>query len=79
MAFQTPAWFQDRTDHVWYQTDPGVPGLVPARWKCCLCGAIAHSTPPRYPTPKDWVCREYQLPLSQEEKQMCPRPEIQRL
>lgn len=54
----------DRTDHVWFMTVLGM-------WKCCLCGAMTKS-PPDYPTRKEWRPLRHDLPLTDEERGMCP-------
>lgn len=58
----------ERSDHIWYLRDDG-------RWKCCTCGAIA-SRPPYFPTPDNWIPECYELPLTPEERVMCPNKNL---
>lgn len=37
-----------RNDHVWLKQRAD-------RYKCCLCGGVATSEPPPYPTPESWM------------------------
>lgn len=53
----------DRTDHVWFAT-----GWC---WKCVLCGGVVIDRPPPYPTPPDWLPRDFR-PLTDQERAMCP-------
>lgn len=57
-----------RTDHVWFRAN--------GRWKCCLCGGLvpAGEKPPAYPTPADWTPAGFDLPLTAEERALCPDP-----
>ena len=59
-----------RAEHVWFRIPDG-----PRRgyYKCCLCGAIAVEPPP-FPTPDDWMPLDYELPLTPDERRMCPNP-----
>lgn len=43
----------DCKDHIW--TEIGCDG-----WKCVLCGAVTKS-PPKSPTPSDWMPERYEL------------------
>lgn len=56
----------DRTEHVWFATG--------GRFKCCLCGAVT-AQPPPYPTPANWTPPAFELPLTDEERLLCPRNE----
>jgi len=51
----------DLSDHVWYFT-AGV-------YKCCSCGAITKTKPPRFPTDPAWMPEHYD-PLDDGDRQL---------
>ena len=73
--FQVPTTKNvDRGDHVWFlKYIEGGNGRT--QFKCCLCGALTENPPP-YPTPENWVPNEHELPLTDQERKLCPNPEI---
>lgn len=72
MGFQTPHKKEpNRYDHVWFKLEKGP---LAGKWKCCLCGALT-SKPPEYPTDPEWR-PERVVPLTAEERQLCPPSKV---
>jgi hypothetical protein len=67
--FQTPddKGVPHRSDHIWIKKSVDGQTL----YKCCLCGGITVD-PPAFPTPNDWVPAAFELPLTNDERDMCP-------
>ena len=59
-----------RAEHVWFKVHCGT---WAGGYKCCICGGITMVLPP-FPTPDEWVPQEFELPLTAEERRLCPNP-----
>ncbi len=65
MGYQTPRTRKpDRKDHIWFRKGDGA-------WKCLLCGAVAHDTPPDHPTSYHWLPEAYER-LDEVERNLAP-------